>query len=106
MTDDLLTRIRREIEERMQELRGAVEERDRLLVDLRELDAHPESPVDLGVAVDPEPAIDLERSATVISFPARPELARTPVVSPKVARLMLAPRRPALERAGVARVAL
>jgi len=82
--------------------------------------------------VEPEPAaalnVDPDPAGTVLSFPANRKAMRTaalslkavrpvstlsrpasvpanePVVSPKVARLMLTPRRPALERSGIARV--
>ena len=37
-TEDLLTRIKRETNEHLEALRGAVEERDRLQADLREVD--------------------------------------------------------------------
>jgi hypothetical protein len=127
MAEDLLTRIQWELQERIEELHGAVEERDRLQADLIALEAAPAAPVDpepLAVRdVDPEPPVDPEfpvepnidpeppalvpapePSAAVFCFPARSEPARTRPVSPKVARLMLAPRRPALERSGIARV--
>ncbi len=60
-------------------LSRAVAERDRLRADLRELEAHPEPPVDLespvdleppaSAVVDLEPPFDPDRSATAISFP-------------------------------------
>ena len=51
------------------------------------------------------PPIDPEPSANVVRLPDRSSrLPRTRMVSPKIARLMRAPRRPALERAGVVRV--
>jgi hypothetical protein len=81
---------------------------------------------------EPEPSaalnVDPDKSAAVLCFPANRKAVRTaalspeavrpvstlsrpasvpanePVVSPKVARLMLTPRRPALERSGIARV--
>jgi hypothetical protein len=99
------------------------------------LGAHPEMQemveVDPGaLEADPEPQeadpelmeADPGPPANVVRFPARPAAnsasepapapasesapapARAPAVSPKVARLMLAPRRPALERSGIARV--
>jgi hypothetical protein len=44
-------------------------------------------------------------SATLVSaHEAKDAAPAAPVASPKVARLMLAPRRPALERSGIARV--
>ncbi len=133
--EDLLSRIKRETNERLEELRGAVQERDRLQADLTALDTAPEPPVlnpeqpvvpeptvvlesslDPKPPVVPEPLIDLgplaapelpvvpESPVNVTCFPGRRELPRTRMVSPKVARLMHAPRRPALERPGIARV--
>lgn len=123
MAEDLLTRIQQELQERIEALRGTVAEHDRLQADLGALDSEPAPP--------PEPEPPPERAtpgepgpdATVICFPARdlvrthavsrpaarpmataPRPARERVVSPKVIRLMLAPRRPALERSGIARV--
>jgi hypothetical protein len=134
MDEDLLTRIQREMHERLRELCGAVEEHDRLQADLSALDTAPEPPADLEpiaaleatpeppvvskppAALDtdselsvapeavPEPSVATEPSAKVVRLPTRPRLPRTRMVSPKVARLMRAPRRPALERAGVVRV--
>jgi hypothetical protein len=92
MNDDLLTRIQREMDGRLEVLRGAVDEHDRLPADLRALQ-------DI-----PEPPVVREPSANVVRLPARRPLSRTRMVSPKVARLMRAPRRPALERSGVVRV--
>jgi hypothetical protein len=224
MTEDLLTNVRQQLEERIEELRDAVEERDRLQANLRALeaepwvldaglacqpsadaepevpgpapeaqdagptaphagqddaalealdtalatpdagqdDAAPEGPdvepaepvtaeagpatmisgqqtldVELGMlAADPGPQdadlspldADPNPPANVVRLPARPEpepapapeptalesepapapapapAAPAPTVSPKIARLMSAPRRPALERSGIARV--
>jgi hypothetical protein len=131
---DLLSRIQRELQERMETLHPAVAERDRLRVELSALDASPEPLVVpeacVPVQVDPEPvvvsaasvsvdvgsesvavrAVALESplvrgpSADPGRFPVPRELPRRPAVSPKVARLMLAPRRPSLERAGIPRV--
>ena len=111
MSEDLLTRIQREMHERLRELRGAVDEHDRLTRELRVLDAAPEPLADLEpvaalkvvpeVPVDPAPSVAPEPPANVVRLPARPRLSRTRMVSPKVARLMRAPRRPALERAGL-----
>jgi hypothetical protein len=117
MAEDLLTRIQRELQERMEALRGTVAEHDRLQADLRALDSEPAPPP------EPEPPEKSRPEATVICFPARervrthaasrqaarpmaaaPRPARERAVSPKVIRLMLAPRRPALERSGIARV--
>jgi hypothetical protein len=120
MTDDLLARIQREMHERLQELRGAVDEHDRLAANLEALEAAPGQPVDPEARVDPDPPespadpeslvateapVALEPPpANVVRLPVRPTLPRTRTVSPKVARLMHAPRRPALERSGVVRV--
>jgi hypothetical protein len=129
MAEDLLTRIQRQLQERMAELRGAVEERDRLQADLRALEDSSTAPEGSPTALDPEPtapdpqptalapeptapAPDPEPAApdpepvakNVLRFPVRHEPARARVVSPKVARLMFAPRRPSLERSGIPRV--
>ncbi|HEV2944509.1 MAG TPA: hypothetical protein VGX26_05305 [Solirubrobacteraceae bacterium] len=127
MAEDLLTRIQRQLQERMAELRGAVEERDRLQADLRALEDSSTAPGDSLTAPDPQPtalapepeapapepeapapepaAPDPEPVAkNVLRFPVRHEPARARVVSPKVARLMFAPRRPSLERSGIPRV--
>jgi hypothetical protein len=101
MNEDLLTKIQREMNERLRELRGAVDEHDRLAVDLEALEAAPGPPVDPEARVDQEPA---EPLANVVRLPVRRTPPRTRMVSPKVARLMHAPRRPALERSGVERV--
>jgi hypothetical protein len=157
MAEDLLTRIQRELQERIEELHCAVQERDRLQAELRALDVAPK-PLPVSRNIDPEPSlepaspsppeplldpeppsdpepplrpalaavpdVDPEPAAAVLRFPTKREPARAPTappaadrpipaparsvrrhaVSPKVARLMLAPRRPALERPGVARV--
>jgi hypothetical protein len=106
--EDLLTKIQRETQARLRELRDAVDEHDRLAAELKTLDAPPESSADpeLFAAPEavPEPPVAPEPSANVVRLPARPKLPRTRMVSPKIARLMRAPRRPALERTGVARV--
>jgi len=125
MAEDLLTRIQRQLQERMAELRGAVEERDRLQADLRALEDSSMAPGPSPTAPDPQPtalapeptapapeasvpepaAPDPEPVAkNVLRFPVRHEPARARVVSPKVARLMFAPRRPSLERSGIPRV--
>jgi hypothetical protein len=80
MTDDLLTRIQREMHERLRELRRAVDERDQLAADLRALEAE-----HLPEASSPRLAPGCEPS-------------RTRAVSPKVVRLMSVPQRPPLER--------
>jgi hypothetical protein len=56
MAEDLLTRIQRELEERMEQLWGAMEERDRLQADLIALDAAPAA----GVYPEPDAALDAE----------------------------------------------
>jgi len=132
MNEGLLTKIQREMDERLRELRGAVDEHQRLTAELSALQDVPEPPVDLGPAVAPEPAtapklpvasepnvaakppavadiaremlIAPEPPTNVVRFPAPLPLSRTRMVSPKVARLMRAPRRPALERSGVVRM--
>jgi hypothetical protein len=115
MAEDLLTRIQRQLQERMAELRGAVEERDRLQADLRALEdsstAPGDSPTTLApapTAPDPQPAAPYPEpepvAKNVLRLPVRHEPARARVVSPKVARLMFAPRRPSLERSGIPRV--
>jgi hypothetical protein len=96
MTEDLLTTIRQETHERLHELRGAVQEHDRLQAELRALDAAREPCAEAESPVEPP--------TNVVRLSSRPRVPRTRVVSPKVARLMQAPRRPALERAGVVRV--
>jgi hypothetical protein len=125
MAEDLLTRIQQELEERMEQLWGAVEERDRLQADLIALDAEPASGVYLepDVALDaelelpaalgavprrlfePEPPFEPEPDATVICFPARRELARTHAVSHKIARPLAAPAQSAREHLVSAKVA-
>ena len=87
MAEDLVARIQQELDERMTELRGAVEESDRLEAELSVLDG-------AGGPV-------VER---VLRFPTRREPAHRRLVSAKVARLLLAPRRPAPERSGAVRV--
>jgi hypothetical protein len=100
MTEDLLSRIRREMRERLEQLRGAVDERDRLQAELKaleaELRAQPDrSPVvELRPAADPQPVVELRppvvlqpaaelSHVAVLSEPPLPRL-----VSPKVLRLM------------------
>ncbi len=116
MAEDLLTRIQRQLQERMAELRGAVEERDRLQADLRALEDSSTAPGPSPVVLDPAPAAPDPQPAepaapdpepvakNVLRLPVRHEPARARVVSPKVARLMFAPRRPSLERSGIPRV--
>ena len=78
MSEELLTRIEREMRERLRELRGAVDEHERLMADLRGLQA----------------------------MPARRPLPCTGrTVSPKIARPMRSPcARPSLGRPGTAPV--
>jgi hypothetical protein len=120
---DLLSRIEQELQERMETLHPAVEECDRLQADLTALDVAPKTIVvtQPSVATDvdfewlatpevapeptvvPEPPVVPELSAHATRLPMQ-ELPRRRAVSPKVARLMLAPRRPSLERSGARRV--
>ncbi len=128
MVEDLLSRIEQELYGRMEELYPVVEECEQLQADLRALEAFPELPVEpepvvvpespVAPEVEPEPepeppyqpepaaalTVDADPSGVVLRFPANRRLTRTAAVSPKVARLMLAPRRPALERSGIPRV--
>jgi hypothetical protein len=110
MTEDLLTRIQRELDERRRELRAAVDEHDRLQAELRMLDADPEPPADLEppAAVD----IDSERSAApdvVPECPAAvdvdvepspaPEAPPEPPIDPELpANVVRLPARPRLPR--------
>jgi hypothetical protein len=124
MTEDLLTSIQQQLEERIEELRGAVEEHDRLQADLDALGTEPtrldanheasNTEVVFELEVDPlaleaEPVTQEDEPQpreNVLSFPVRqePAPAHARTVSPKVARLMFAPRRPSLERSGIPRV--
>ena len=54
MTDDVLISIQQQLEGRIEELRGAVEERDRLLANLRALEAEP-GVLDPGTAIESTP---------------------------------------------------
>lgn len=93
MSEDLLSRIQREMNERLRELRGAVEEHDRLMTDLQGLRAMPDP------AAVPEPVTS--PSSTV----RRPLPCTGRAVSPKIARLMRSScARPSLGRPGVPRV--
>jgi hypothetical protein len=76
MSEDLLTKIRREMDERLRKLRSAVDEHERLQAELGTLDA------------TQRPAATGRRG----SFGCEPP--HTSVVSTKIARLMHAPRRP------------
>jgi hypothetical protein len=82
MAEDLLTRIQRELQERIEELRGAVEERDRLQADLRALEAAPAAPVasePLVVQdVDPEAPLCTELPAVADIDPELPALGSAP----------------------------
>jgi hypothetical protein len=86
-TEDLLTRIKRETHERLEELHPAVDENERLRAELRALEAQPEME-----------ASNPERVAEVLSFPTRPS--RTPLVSPKITRLMRSRQGLSVERTG------
>jgi hypothetical protein len=85
MAEDLLTRIQRELQERIEKLHGAVEERDRLQADLNALDAAPPSPF------DPEPFamqdVDLES-------PLRTELPAVADIDPELPAHDTAPEPP------------
>ena len=78
MTEDLLTRIQRETHERLRELRGAVDEHDRLQAELRALDAPgPSAKVALPAAPgDRSRAARCSRVAASPSSPSRPEPGR------------------------------
>jgi hypothetical protein len=106
MTEDLLNRIRREMQERMAQLRGAVDERDGLQAELRALEAElraqaDRSPVvDMRSQTDLQPVVELRRPAALPLAAAVPHavvpraavLSEPPppprLVSPKVIRLM------------------
>jgi hypothetical protein len=96
---DLLSRIEQELQERMETLHPAVEECDRLQADLTALEVAPEQPVVPEPSVEPGASAEPEPSARATRLPVH-ELPRTRMVSSKVARLMLAPRRPSLDRSG------
>jgi hypothetical protein len=108
MTEDLLTSIEQQLEERIEQLRGAVDEHDRLQADLETLNASPVALNSDPEALDPEAldispeALDPEPEEHALSFPARHEHAgvRIRAVSPKVARLF-ASRRPLLGGADI-----
>jgi hypothetical protein len=121
MAEDLLTRIQRELQERIEELHGAVQERDRLQAELRALDVAPE-PLSVARNIDPEPSpepassfdpeppsdpepplrpalaavpdVDPEPPAAVLCFPVRREPARAPAGPPAADRPIPAPARP------------
>jgi hypothetical protein len=97
LNEDLLTKIQREMDERLRGLRGAVDEHDRLAAELRALDTAPQ-PAAYVRDTAPQPAAQVRRGSVGCESP------RTAAVSPKVTRLMHSPRRPSLERPGVARV--
>jgi hypothetical protein len=82
MAEDLLTRIQWELQERIEELHGAIEERDRLQADLRALDAAPPQPFDpepLAMRdVDPEPPLHPELPAVADIDPEPPALDPAP----------------------------
>jgi len=119
MAEDLLNRIQLQLQERIEELRGAVQERDRLQAELGALQNDPAALQNDPPALEPDPqpvaalqddpaALQDDRKSVaskIIRFPVRYEPARARrAVSPKVARLMLTPRRPSLERSGIPRV--
>jgi hypothetical protein len=100
MTEDLLNRIRREMQERMAQLRDAVDERDQLQAELRALEAElrvqaDRSPaVDMRSQTDLQPVVELRRPAALplaAAVPRTSRLSEPPpprLVSPKVIRLM------------------
>jgi hypothetical protein len=108
--EDLLTRIKRETDERLELLRAAVAESKRLRADLRTLDAQPEMHLEEDEEADEDEDEDKdedetgmddpERSAQILRFPVRRRPPRTPLVSPKVARLMSSRGSLQLERPG------
>jgi hypothetical protein len=123
MSEDLLTRIQRETRERLRELRVAVDEHDRLQGDLRALQGVPGSSAERELITGPAPPVGLEPPVAsrppdlpdslvvpesspmnAMRSPAGRSLPPPRMVSPKVARLMCSPRRPVLERPGVAQV--
>jgi len=104
MVEDLLSRIQREMQERMEALRPVVAEQDRLQAELRVLEDDLKTRRDSEPLIDSEPPVEPGPLGNLVRLPVRRELPRKRVVSPKVARLMLTPRRPALERSGIARV--
>jgi hypothetical protein len=67
MTEDLLTNVRQQLEERIEELRDAVEERDRLQANLRALEAEPwvlDAELTRPVSLDAEPEVPDTEPAT------------------------------------------
>jgi len=110
IAEDLLTRIKRETEERLELLRAAVAESNRLRADLRTLQAQPEIHPEEAEGEDEDQdkqeyeeelvtgRDDPEGSAQILSFPVKPRPPRTPLVSPKVARLMSSRGSLSLER--------
>jgi hypothetical protein len=92
MAEDLLTKIQQELEERMEHLRGAVEERERLQADLSALAAepapsiYPGPPAVLGAGpgrlFDPEPPFDPVPPAALDADPA-PPIYPEPAADPK-----------------------
>jgi hypothetical protein len=115
MSEDLLTKIKRETHGRLETLRAAMEESDRLRVELRALEAQPEIPRDDLDIEDADPeireaALDTEEiasgieegapehSSNVIRLPAARPMKRTPLVSPKITRLMRSRQSLSIER--------
>jgi hypothetical protein len=94
MTEDLLSRIRREMRERLEQLRGAVDERDQLQAELRALEAELRAQVDRSPAVDMRsqtdlrPVVELRPEAELSHAVALSEPPLPRLVSPKVLRLM------------------
>jgi hypothetical protein len=82
MTENLLNRIQREMQDRMEQLRGAVEERDRLQAELKALEA------DLQPVAELRPPAALRLAAQVPHAAVPRESPPPRLVSPKVLRLM------------------
>lgn len=104
MAEDLLTRIQQETHERLRELRGAVDEHERLRAEITVLDVVPEPSGDQELEAGPEMSGAPEPVGNVVRLPVTRPPARIRTVSPKVARRMCAPRRPARERPSAVRV--
>jgi hypothetical protein len=107
MAEDLLNRIGDELHERLQALRPAVQERERLQADLRAIESEMESGHESNVCeplVVPAAAPESVQSPREPAAPAcRPTRAR-PLVSPKVLRLMGAPGAGSIATGGHRRV--
>jgi hypothetical protein len=108
--EDLLARIKRQTQERLEELSAAVEESKRLRAELEALEAQPEMlGEDLGIEdADPQTGQadpgseerEPEPLSNVIRLPAARQPPHRPIVSPKVARLMGSRQSLSIERPG------